>query len=308
MCRTDRHSGLGASSIAITCGIFFGVASAAGCRVDIDYGNSSFLCEQSACPEQFECVSGRCVSSASIDAAIAAADANLRCGDSLCTEEGGVCEADCGVCTNGLLVRWTFDGSGAAVVDVSKNKRDGVLLDGTRIDSPHGRALSLNGGSGGVIRKEVTELAVPRVSLTAWVRAPMDSTRREIISFGDVYALRFTQLGQASFFAWGHQPGLPDPDWYTTNTDVDAPRFDNDQWHHLVGRFAGTALELFVDGQKVAMVPFSDLDYPSLLGRDLVVGQHGSGEPGFAFHGEIDDVQVFERALSDNEIAGMAGD
>ncbi len=311
MCRIGHHSGLSTGSVAViwtvTWGLFFfGGASLVGCRVDIDYGNSRFLCEKSVCPDQFECVSGQCVSMSSLDAAISSPDGNRHCGDNFCTEECGACNADCGACVDGLLVRWTFDGSGATVVDVSSGKRDGVLLDGTRIDSPRGRALLLNGMSGGVIRKDVTELAVPQVSLAAWVRAPMSSTRRELISFGDVYALRLTRVGQASFFAWGHPPGLPDADWYAADSDANARRFDDDQWHHWVGRFANTELELFVDGQKVATTLFSDIDYPSLLGRDLVVGQHGNGETGFAFNGEIDDVQVFERALSDSEVAGMA--
>jgi hypothetical protein len=64
-------------------------------------------------------------------------------------------------------------------------------------------------------------------------------------------------------------------------------------------------MRLYFDGAVIATNPDgSNLVYP--LGTDLFVGQHGNGVSGFNFDGNIDDVRIYGRVLSDTEIAQLA--
>nr|WP_307849591.1 LamG-like jellyroll fold domain-containing protein [Qaidamihabitans albus] len=78
------------------------------------------------------------------------------------------------------------------------------------------------------------------------------------------------------------------------------------RWYHLTGvrdTEAGT-LELFVDGEKVDTKSACSADETSgstVIGR----GQYGGNEVDY-LRGDVDDVRVFDRALSDVEVAELA--
>ncbi|MEU6257938.1 sialidase family protein [Streptomyces sp. NPDC047043] len=75
------------------------------------------------------------------------------------------------------------------------------------------------------------------------------------------------------------------------------------QWHHLALRRGGGRLTLFIDGTQL-----STADVPGSVSRNSPFGVHvGQRMDGRAFFtGAIDDVHVWDRALSDEEIT--AGD
>jgi hypothetical protein len=76
------------------------------------------------------------------------------------------------------------------------------------------------------------------------------------------------------------------------------------QFHHLVGVRHGTTLELHVDGQLVDTVTTPSL-FPATSTNNVVIG--GRQDPGFDpyFNGLIDEVQLFDRALSPCEIKDL---
>lgn len=76
-------------------------------------------------------------------------------------------------------------------------------------------------------------------------------------------------------------------------------------WHHLIGTFDGSVLELYVDGSSVGTDSLS----PSLSFSDAVaIGAFNDGEDGAieAHHeGDIDDLRVYNKSLSDNEASNL---
>ncbi len=72
-------------------------------------------------------------------------------------------------------------------------------------------------------------------------------------------------------------------------------------WYHLVGTYDGAAVKLYVNGQLADMQPASGslVDY----GKDLFIGRFGN-LPTFA-PGTIDEVSLYNRALSSNEVASL---
>jgi hypothetical protein len=89
---------------------------------------------------------------------------------------------------------------------------------------------------------------------------------------------------------------------------------DDEQWHHVVGLRAGTELQVYVDGELAA----ENLDLPD--GYDLSGVEQKNAYIGVgigqdtnafekSFQGWIDDVAIFNEALSEDQIARiMAGD
>ncbi|HEY3807511.1 MAG TPA: LamG domain-containing protein [Kofleriaceae bacterium] len=75
-------------------------------------------------------------------------------------------------------------------------------------------------------------------------------------------------------------------------------------WHYLAIRFDGTTKALFEDGVLITSNTAAGVDYdddPVFIGGDV-----DSGAPEGLFNGLIDEVRVYNRALSDAEIAALS--
>lgn len=73
-------------------------------------------------------------------------------------------------------------------------------------------------------------------------------------------------------------------------------------WHHIIGTFDGITRKLFVDSNNVV----SNSDYTGKItasGREFKLGYSDSGAT--YFNGLIDDVRIYNRALSAEEIQAI---
>ena len=79
-------------------------------------------------------------------------------------------------------------------------------------------------------------------------------------------------------------------------------------WHHAAATFDGENLRLYVDGQPQKQVIPRHAEIAANV-DDLIIGMNGSNpspqEKGRSFDGLIDDVMIFNRALSADEIRAM---
>src|SRR5262249_17055412 len=78
----------------------------------------------------------------------------------------------------------------------------------------------------------------------------------------------------------------------------------DDQWHYLAGVWTGTEVRMYEDGllQNVASSTF----LPVNNSRDVHIGMAwGGGSPTRFFHGLVDEVEYFNRALSQVEIQSI---
>ena len=77
-------------------------------------------------------------------------------------------------------------------------------------------------------------------------------------------------------------------------------------WHHIVGTFDGTIANLYIDGDLKSS---SDPVTYSVANNDapLGIGQEVTGASGH-FKGLIDNVMVFNRALSNEEVEELFTD
>jgi hypothetical protein len=78
------------------------------------------------------------------------------------------------------------------------------------------------------------------------------------------------------------------------------------RWHHLVGQIQGDRLELYIDGAQADSLPI-DAQHPTtpcqvLLGRRTTLARRPNSLPRPSFAGRIDEVALYERPLSSEEI------
>ncbi len=85
-------------------------------------------------------------------------------------------------------------------------------------------------------------------------------------------------------------------------TDLQTPStLSTGTWHHIVGVYANTAMTLYVDGNSVNTGTFSWTTNPS-TGLDYIGLYPGGGS---YFTGKLDEVAVWNRALSGSEVASI---
>ncbi len=85
------------------------------------------------------------------------------------------------------------------------------------------------------------------------------------------------------------------PGW-TGDGGFGAPLFEIGEWHHLTGIVAETELQLYLDGALLNNIPFAGP--MSSGGSETEIGWANDG----GFIGLIDEVLIYDRALSEEEV------
>ena len=88
-------------------------------------------------------------------------------------------------------------------------------------------------------------------------------------------------------------------------------RIDDGQWHHIAvtvqpNSVFSSGIDLWVDGQLDTRPSGDPGPWHPIAGFDVKIGIRYDGR-GRQFTGAIDDVRIYNRALSDAEVAGLAG-
>ncbi len=204
-----------------------------------------------------------------------------------------------GTSNSGLVAAYSFnDGTGTTVADLSGNRNTGTISNATWTASgKYGNALVFNGTSSIVTINDSDSLHLTTgMTLEAWVNpvAAPGGWVDVIYKQNDNYLLEASStvgLGgptAAGTFGDGLQ-SVAGSSALTLNT-----------WTHVAVTFDGANLTVWVNGVNVASQPQTSPLTTSILplqvGGDSIYGQY--------FTGTIDEVRIYNRALSKNEIEG----
>lgn len=92
-----------------------------------------------------------------------------------------------------------------------------------------------------------------------------------------------------------------------------SPLVDDGQWHHVAGVFDSSTLTIYIDGNREGSASGGST-FGTGNTRYGFVGQRSEaedvdGDTGvpWRFDGEVDDVRIYSRALSQAEVASLAG-
>jgi hypothetical protein len=193
--------------------------------------------------------------------------------------------------SSGLVAAYAFDeGSGSAVTDASGNGNTGTISGATWTTSgKFGGALVFNGTSARVTIPDAPALRLTTgMTLEAWVQPSVVSAGwRDVIYKGnDNYYLEATS-----------NTGPP-AGGGTFGTTFGTASVTVNTWTHLALTYDSAALRLYVNGVQVASTarstPIATSTNALQIGGDSFFGQF--------FQGTIDDVRVYNRALTAAEI------
>jgi tetratricopeptide (TPR) repeat protein len=201
----------------------------------------------------------------------------------------------------GLVGWWKCNETqGATVADSSGNHHDGTVAgNATWTKGRTGGAIDLNGHDNFVriADKSAFDFA-GNATVACWVRlrsVPVEWTA--IVTKGDT-AWRLSTSGSEMKFHFAVQNWEAGKGFVNGATTVRA-----NEWHHLAGVYDGSVLKLYLDGTLDATAPWDQG-----MGRnnfDVLIGENAENK-GRCFDGLIDDVRVYNYALSDNEIKALA--
>ena len=200
--------------------------------------------------------------------------------------------------TPGLVAAFSFDeGSGTTVTDASGTGNNGTTANTTWVAAGrYGKALTFNGTSSRVNVPDATALHLSTgMTLEAWVNpTTVSNSWRDVIYKGnDNYFLEATSTG-GSAPAGGGIFGNG-----SATTTVKAPTaLTRSTWSHIALTYDGATLRLFVNGTQVATQARTGAirtsTNPLQIGSDSIFGQY--------FSGSIDEVRVYNRALTAAEV------
>ncbi len=208
------------------------------------------------------------------------------------------------VTTDGLVGAWLFDdGTGNTVADSSGNELDGEVSLGTPewVDGKFHGAMKF-GGADMVTVPDNDALDLTSFTIAAWINSPATSGRWHVIAakearnptgrnygiFGHVNSgvihYSFTSGGWKSFDA-------------KTNVTDGA-------WHHIAATYSSPNFKLYVDGTLDAETAPNAV--PESNDSSLYIGGCDIGN--YWMSGTIDEVVLYDRALSEAEIAELIED
>src|SRR3989339_1810844 len=192
---------------------------------------------------------------------------------------------------------WKFEeNTGTTAGDTSGNNNNGTLSGSTLplwTTGKVGKGLQFDGLNSYVNIADSSSLDVTAgISLEAWVKSEVtdqDGATRRIMDKGATYALGASDKAYIKIFIGGAASSA-EKVWTTGDANV---------WHHIVGTYNGTVLKLYQDGVLQNQVSVSGVidtnTNPVQIGRQSATAGR--------FKGIIDEVKIYNRALTDAEVA-----
>ena len=225
-----------------------------------------------------------------------------------------------------LVAQWTFDGdSGGVVLDHSGNANHGLLRSGAQtVAGRDGEVLDM--GVDGYVAisnlvYDVNNAALPEVTVSCWIRTDVE-TDQYIISYDRDENFRFEISG------YGGGPGQVGWDVMTLQDGAESmvdygsvTRVDDGEWHHIAGIFDNGTLTIYIDGfaepsatggpvYGTGAIRDGSNDSPryGFIGANSEARSFessSSGGPPLA--GEMDDLRIYNRAFSEDEMRQLYG-
>ncbi|MFH1193616.1 MAG: LamG domain-containing protein [bacterium] len=214
----------------------------------------------------------------------------------------------------GLVGYWTMDANdmsatGATLYDKSGKNNNGTVTGTTTSTGRIGQARSFNGSSDFIDVGNNTALNVGTgdVSFSAWVK-PANITGGEQV----LGKRNFGGLGTTNGYLFGLNSGQARI--LIENSDGDYVDYSTGSvsagaWRHIaatITRGSATGAKLFIDGVQVGTSQSTSLVQNSLTNAtNLAIGRQGGDIASGYFNGAIDDVRIYNYALSAQEVANL---
>ena len=214
----------------------------------------------------------------------------------------------------GLVSYWPFDSVSAETTGDVISGNDLFLYKMSKANlvvGKFGKALSFDGQTqllsiNYLTHKQLPIHLVESYSVSLWVKGPPNQTNRILFAegnTGDRYPLfiigtqRNGENASACIFVRGKKEPLID------NISSEGVVFDR-SWHHIAWVDENGKCRLYIDGVKD--VAHYEYQREKVYLNNLSIGALLRSPPVYFFEGELDDIAIWNRALSEDEIRKLA--
>jgi len=196
---------------------------------------------------------------------------------------------------------WHLDeGSGTTAYDRSGNGNNGTLYNSpTWVDGKFGKALSFD-GSNDYVQTPIISNTLTDFTMEAWVKASsVPGDRRIVMGSGWNYNDWYIGINLSS------NTGAPARKWlfWVANNSqiayVAAPdEIVAGEWYYMVATYQGTTGKFYINGNYIGSFTFTR----TTDSNPFQIGRSYSGE---YFNGLVDEVRVYNRALTSAEVSDL---
>ncbi len=208
--------------------------------------------------------------------------------------------------TGGAIWDWVSPGLTATLLitaDSTKHQNDAAVMGpSSLVEGRFGQALALSGHDEWVelYRDPSLDIEGTGITLCLWVYPRGWQGSNEFITKGDQqYALRQVDADTLEFSIFDGKP---------IKARGSVPENWNHRWHHLAGIYDGSHLLLYLDGDLLARRGHEgrirNSRYPVNLGKNAQT--HGQNYSGQLSNALLDEVQIYHRALSHEEVSQIS--
>ncbi len=211
--------------------------------------------------------------------------------------------AGTGAAVSGLVAEWHFDGSAQ---DTSGSGNNGTISGATFVQGISGQALSFNGVDNMVVVPYSPSLSLEKFTMEAWIKRYQNREFAEIIltkryepSWMNNYELYISPNGTVGADSYS-------PDIWTWFGVGSVRNISAGDWYHIAATYDRTTFKIYINGVLDNSVNIQYSPYQN--NQQLVIGRACMGDPCMfrpsspSFNGTIDEVRIYNRALSASEI------
>ena len=208
---------------------------------------------------------------------------------------------DIAVTDPNLLAWWRFDeGTGSKALDWSGHNHHGQFVGEPEwVNGRVGGALQFGGEGDYVNCGDLRLDGADKITVSAWIRVnKFDKNWQAIVTKGDTAWRLARELDTNGVQFWVTAGGMPG---VRGSTDV-----NDGEWHHLCGTYDEANIRLYVDGLEDRGSPVA---YNGGIGTNtqpVYIGEN-SERMGRGWNGLIDEVRIYDYALSQAEIDNLMG-
>ena len=215
--------------------------------------------------------------------------------------------AEAAVVTKGLVSYWTLDRStmeDKTVEDIFGGNDGTIMGEPEIVEGKINEALHFD-GSDDYVEVESNESLKLKDAFTieTWVKGDSEAAP----GFGISQWLSKGEGGGNYSFFWGHSITLyaRSITFLTARGTWPVVHIEKSlkigEWYHIVGTWDGSNLKIYLNGKlsnetKVAATPVTD-DVPL-----MIAGSKSGGTPQQMFDGAVDEVKIYNRALTESEV------
>ncbi len=198
-----------------------------------------------------------------------------------------------------LIMNFDVNGSiSNKITDISNNGNDGTLNNNPFWNQTIGKyngAYKFNGVNNYIQVTSASTLNITNsITLSSWINGSIFGNGTIIAKKAAVggypYLLGFNNVGNLAFNITNS----------TQTTYIDFPSPSTNIWHHIVGTYNGTNISLYIDGVLVNSTIINGSINKTV--DDLFIGAINITTVENPFNGTIDDVRIYIRCLSAEEI------